>query len=383
MYKNGVLEFFNHPEGYVEKEADGYKYVYQFKDHLGNIRLSYKDRDNDGKIDVVRNNIDIDGDNDNLHEIIQIQDYYPFGLEIEYGADHPNSLITGSNEHPYKFQGVELNEDLGLNLYEMDFRQYDPAIGRFTSTDPLAEERNWLTPYNFVQNNPILRIDPSGLLDDYGIDQQGNISLLQKTDDNTDTLYATTTNENGETVKDESKGSVTVGKESDGSSIVSDLANNMTTEQYDDYGITKERSVSIAVTDEKNKNDVFKVFKFAADNSNVEWSVGKINYQGLGTNYQIGTYHERHLSPGIRNSKIGSPLGLLHSHPNQLTNSERNESLGGDTSVSTNFLRRYGANKPYLIYFPSTQNTTRLLLPREDFLIGSTVRKRNNQKIKF
>ncbi|WP_158447962.1 hypothetical protein [Aquimarina longa] len=30
------MEFFNHPEGYVEKEADGYKYVYQFKDHLGN-----------------------------------------------------------------------------------------------------------------------------------------------------------------------------------------------------------------------------------------------------------------------------------------------------------------------------------------------------------
>jgi RHS repeat-associated protein len=134
--------------------------VYQFKDHLGNIRLSYSDRDNDGKIDVVRNNIDIDGDNDNLHEIIQIQDYYPFGLEIEYGADHPNSLITGSNEHPYKYNGVELNESLGLDLYEMPLRQYDPAIARFTSIDPVVHHS--MSPYNAFDNNPVFWADPSG-----------------------------------------------------------------------------------------------------------------------------------------------------------------------------------------------------------------------------
>jgi hypothetical protein len=33
--------------------------------------------------------------------------------------------------------------------------------------DPLAENRIWLSPYNFVQNNPISRIDPSGMGDDY------------------------------------------------------------------------------------------------------------------------------------------------------------------------------------------------------------------------
>ncbi|MBP2832818.1 hypothetical protein J8281_11535, partial [Aquimarina sp. U1-2] len=64
VYKNDNLEFFNQPEGIVEKEDDGYKYVYQFKDHLGNIRLSYSDRDNDGVVDILRNNTDIDGDGD-------------------------------------------------------------------------------------------------------------------------------------------------------------------------------------------------------------------------------------------------------------------------------------------------------------------------------
>src|SRR5690606_24029273 len=36
------LKFFNQPEGYVEPNSSGnFDYIYQYKDHLGNIRLSY------------------------------------------------------------------------------------------------------------------------------------------------------------------------------------------------------------------------------------------------------------------------------------------------------------------------------------------------------
>lgn len=54
---------------------------------------------------------------------------------------------------------------------------YDPALGRFTTQDPLADERDWVSPYNFVQNNPINRIDPDGRLDDW----------VERTDDNSNT----------------------------------------------------------------------------------------------------------------------------------------------------------------------------------------------------
>jgi RHS repeat-associated protein len=86
-------------------------------------------------------------------------------------------------EHKYEtFNGKELDESLGLNVIEMDFRQYDPALGRFNVVDPMAEQRDWLSPYNFAQNNPIIRVDPTGLLDDFVFDEAGDFVRIDKND---------------------------------------------------------------------------------------------------------------------------------------------------------------------------------------------------------
>jgi hypothetical protein len=42
---------------------------------------------------------------------------------------------------------------------------YDASIGRWFTVDPLAGARMWVSPYNFVQNNPLSRVDPDGMLD--------------------------------------------------------------------------------------------------------------------------------------------------------------------------------------------------------------------------
>ena len=39
-------------------------------------------------------------------------------------------------------------------------------VSRWLSPDPMAYSRCWVSPYNFVQNNPIIRIDPNGALDE-------------------------------------------------------------------------------------------------------------------------------------------------------------------------------------------------------------------------
>ena len=42
IYKNNDLQFFNTSEGYASPKSDGnFEYIYQYKDHLGNVRLSY------------------------------------------------------------------------------------------------------------------------------------------------------------------------------------------------------------------------------------------------------------------------------------------------------------------------------------------------------
>ena len=33
------------------------------------------------------------------------------------------------------------------------------------AVDPMSERREWLSPYNYVQNNPVIRVDPDGAFD--------------------------------------------------------------------------------------------------------------------------------------------------------------------------------------------------------------------------
>ena len=63
----------------------------------------------------------------------------------------------------YRYNGKELQDELGLNWYDYDFRWYDPAVGRFVSVDPLAEDFAQLTTYQYASNSPIAGIDLDGL----------------------------------------------------------------------------------------------------------------------------------------------------------------------------------------------------------------------------
>ena len=153
-YKNDILQTFSHAEGYVENKYisnDGVRgryeffYHYIYRDHLGNNRLVYADLDGNGIIDPAT-------------EIVEENNYYPFGLK------HKGYNELAGNGYKYKFGGKELNDELGLDLYDFGARNYDAAIGRWLNVDPLAEvSRRW-TPYNYAYNNPIYFVDPDGML---------------------------------------------------------------------------------------------------------------------------------------------------------------------------------------------------------------------------
>ena len=85
----------------------------------------------------------------------------------EQSGSHQNG---GQSNNRYRYNGKELESATGF--YEYGARWYDAAVGRWNAVDPLADQRSWVSPYNYVQNNPILRIDPTGALDNpvYGSD---------------------------------------------------------------------------------------------------------------------------------------------------------------------------------------------------------------------
>src|SRR5690606_41057454 len=164
--------------------------------------------------------------------------------------------------------------------YEMDFRQYDPAVGRFTSVDPMAEERNWLTPYNFVQNNPVVRVDPSGLLDTYGVNDDGDVVWLDERtyyDENgneVDRLYAIDDKNNIVESESEQEYATATVDESSGKSLLYDLS----TDNYGaDFGVTN------------NLEDALDVFKFASDNSKVEFGLQGFQLDNGNYSYVVGT----------------------------------------------------------------------------------------------
>ena len=89
--------------------------------------------------------------------IVQKDDYYPFGLTFNsYSA-------PGGVGQKYLYQGKELQEDHGLNLYDFHARGYDPVIGRTLQLDPHAENYFSSSPYSWVSNNPLNTIDPTGM----------------------------------------------------------------------------------------------------------------------------------------------------------------------------------------------------------------------------
>lgn len=124
----------------------GYDYVYQYKDHLGNVRLSYTE----------------DPSNPGSPTIIEENNYFPFGgLHKGYNNGGDNALGNDLAQK-WKYNGKELQEDLSLELYDYGARSYDPWIGRWTSVDPMANLYYDNSPYNFVKNDPILYFDVDG-----------------------------------------------------------------------------------------------------------------------------------------------------------------------------------------------------------------------------
>ena len=135
---------------------------YYIKDHLGNVRETYKIP------------------NAGTKECVQRMQYYPSGL--------PWAENMNSSEQPHKYNSKEFVEMHGLDEYDSEARWYYPAICRTTTMDPLAEKYYSTSPYAWCGNNPVRFVDPLGM--SYNINSDGSVEQVNDSVDNQVVLNA-------------------------------------------------------------------------------------------------------------------------------------------------------------------------------------------------
>ncbi|MBN2820068.1 MAG: hypothetical protein JXP36_13915, partial [Bacteroidales bacterium] len=121
-----------------------YKFEYNMKDHLGNVRVAFI------------------GQSSGTPLVTQRSSYFPFGMV----AEQTNSYSSGILGNKFLYNGKELQDDdiagVKLDWYDYGARMYDAALGMWHGVDPLADQMRRFSPYVYAFSNPLRFIDPDG-----------------------------------------------------------------------------------------------------------------------------------------------------------------------------------------------------------------------------
>lgn len=134
------------------------------KDHLGNTRVTYVPFV--GTDPVTQQKCVLQ------YYMESVVDYYPYGKELR-------TWYAKGNE---RYLSTEHERDVETGLDYRGARFYDSDYGRFLGVDPLAGQQLALGPFNYVNGNPAILVDPDGRMADIVIHGKNNSSITIKTD---------------------------------------------------------------------------------------------------------------------------------------------------------------------------------------------------------
>ncbi len=133
VYKNGIFYQINDDEGRIIVENGQYNYEFDYKDHLGNTRVSFKANGNQ-LVKTSETALD------------------PWGVVLR-GAGQVNSY-----QNRWEYQGKEKESTFGLNRINLGARTYNPTNGRMDRVDNYFG----LSTFQYSANNPMRFIDVNG-----------------------------------------------------------------------------------------------------------------------------------------------------------------------------------------------------------------------------
>jgi RHS repeat-associated protein len=135
IYEDGVLYQTSHDEGRIVNDI----YEYNITDHLGNVRVSFKD-------------------SAGVAKITQVNHVGAWGEPLT-GINSVNTPKINN----FTLSTYEKENDFGIGVFDAHARVFDPVTPRFWSIDPLSELSRRFSPYVFSNNNPLMFIDPDGM----------------------------------------------------------------------------------------------------------------------------------------------------------------------------------------------------------------------------
>ena len=134
IFENNVLYQTSHDEGRI---VNG-EYEYNIKDHLGNLRVAFRD-----SLGIAK--------------VVQYENRGAWGESLE-GINY-----SKANRNKFNYSTYEEENDFGLGVLDAHARVYDPIVPRFWQQDILADKFRRYSPYNYSIGNPLRFIDPSGM----------------------------------------------------------------------------------------------------------------------------------------------------------------------------------------------------------------------------
>jgi RHS repeat-associated protein len=123
---------------------------------------------NESNTDVFFDNLEV------VHQrspLLEETHYNAWGSKLLGISSQAASNVSNKFQYNgHELQDKEFTDGSGFDLYDYGARMQDQQIGRFWQIDPKCEIIPQFNPYNYCFNNPMLFIDPDGMLGVYNWD---------------------------------------------------------------------------------------------------------------------------------------------------------------------------------------------------------------------